>query len=344
LIALVILIIIITIVLAVLLTKVRVKKSNKEAILRWNSTGITMAGVTGQRGNTSDKLFTPRGIGIDWSNALYIADSGNSRVQKYSKNVSVGETVAGEGSGIAGMGDEFLSDPYDVVVDLNENVFVADSPNQRIQLWTRGSSQGTTIAGTTGVANKSANTLKSPYGITYDSITGGIYISDSGNFRIMYYPAGVLNGTVVAGGNGQGLNNNQLSTQHSVYHDAVTNSLFISQCNANNIIQWSIGASSWTLIVGYLNGTISSSSSGFSCARDITLDPMGNMYVVDRDNRRIQFFSIGQSNGMTIAGITGIPGANASLLSSPVSVVLDSQLNLYVSDNGNHRVQKFMRF
>ena len=330
--------------MTVLLTKVRVKKSNKEAILQWNSTGITVAGVTGQPGNTSDKLINPRGIGIDWANALYIADDGNSRVQKYSRSASVGVTVAGEGSGISGAGNGFLSQPFDVVVDLNENVFVADASNQRIQLWTRGSSVGTTIAGTTGVVGNSTNTLNFPYGIAYDSITGGIYISDFNNFRIMYYPADVLNGTVVAGGNGQGLNTNQLSYQLSSYHDAVTNSLFISQCSTNNIIQWPLGASNWRLIAGYLNGTNSSGPSGFSCARDITLDPMGNIYVVDRDNRRLQFFSIGQSNGMTIAGITGILGANASLLNSPLSVVLDTQLNLYVSDGENHRIQKFMRF
>ena len=336
-IALFILIIIITIILAVLLTKVRVKKSNKEAILRWNSTGITVAGVTGQPGNTSDKLSNPRGIGIDWSNALYIADGGNNRIQKYSNGASVGETVAGVGGGS-------LSRPFDVVVDLNENIFVADTYNHRIQLWTRGSSLGTTIAGITGVAGNSSNTLNSPYGITYDSITRGIYISDFGNFRVMYYPAGIRNGTIVAGGNGQGLNNNQLGVQHSVYHDAVTNSLFIAQCDTNNVIQWPLGTSNWTLIAGFLKGGISNSSIGFSCARDITLDPMGNIYVVDRDNRRVQFFFIGQSNGTTIAGITGVTGANASLFNNPVSAELDTQLNLYVSDTANHRVQKFMRY
>ena len=193
--------------------RARVKKSNKGAILRWNPIGITIAGVTGQRGNTSNKLSTLRGIGIDWSNALYIADDGNSRIQKYSKDASVGETVAGEGSGIAGVGDGFLSRPYDVAIDLNENVFVVDSNNQRIQLWTRGSLVGKTIAGTTGVVGNSANTLNYPYGIAYDSITHGIYISDYNNYRIMYYPTGVLNGTIVAGGNGQGLNTNQLSYQ-----------------------------------------------------------------------------------------------------------------------------------
>jgi len=169
---------IIAIVLAVLLTRTKAKKP-KQAILRWNSTGITVAGVTDQPGKTSDKLSTPRGIDLDWSNALYIADDYNSRVQKYSKNSSVGETVAGDGSGIAGSGAGLLSHPFDVVIDLNENVSIADSYNQRIQQWTQGSSMGTTIADTTGVVNNSANTLNFPYGIAYDSITHGIYVSDS---------------------------------------------------------------------------------------------------------------------------------------------------------------------
>jgi len=68
---------------------------------------------------------------------------------------------------------------------------------------------------------------------------------------------------------------------------------------------------------------------------------MGNTYVVNRDIGRIQFFSTGQSDGTTIAGITG---ANTSLLTNPVSVVLDTQLNLYVSDTVNHRIQKFIRY
>ena len=102
---------------------------------------------------------------------------------------------------------------------------------------------GTTIAGTTGVVGNSSDKLNLPYGIAYDSITHGIYISDYNNFRIMYYAPGVRNGTIVAGGNGQGLNNNQLGLLPNVYHDVVTNSLFIAQCSTNNIIQWPLGAS-----------------------------------------------------------------------------------------------------
>ena len=68
---------------------------------------------------------------------------------------------------------------------------------------------------------------------------------------------------------------------------------------------------------------------------------MGNVYVADTGNHRVQFYFAGQSNGTTIAG-TGISGTNATSLNSPWSLALDSQLNLYVADTNNHRIQKFL--
>ena len=76
----------------------------------------------------------------------------------------------------------------------------------------------------------------------------------------------------------------------------------------------------------------------------VTLDPLGNMYVADSNNQRIQLFLVGQSTGITVAGTTGIYGSTASLFYFPYWVILDKQLNLYVSDTANHRVQKFVRY
>jgi len=199
------------------------------------------------------------------------------------------------------------------------------------------------ILGVIGNAN-SPNLFNRPYGIQRNSITNGIYIADGYNQRIMYYSIGSTNGTIVAGGNGPGINNNQLNNPLRLYFDAISNSLFIPNCNSNNVIRWVLGASNWTLVAGYLNGTNSTSSSGFCCPRDVALDPVGNVYVVDRNNHRVQFFSAGQSDATTIAGITSVFGSNDSLLNTPLHMTLDSQLNLYVSDNLNHRVQKFMRY
>ena len=186
--------------------------------------------------------------------------------------------------------------------------------------------------------------LSSPYGVTRDPISSALYIADRSNHRVMCYSSNALFGTVVAGGNGQGINNTQLYSPFGIHLDVISNSLLIANYEANNTVRWRLGASNWELIFGNENGTSGSTSTDLGRPRDITLDPMGNSYVVDFDNQRIQFFSVGERNGRTIAGITRSIGSNATLLNYPNSVALDNQLNLYVSDNLNHRVQKFMRY
>jgi hypothetical protein len=120
----------------------------QSAVLRWNSTGLTVAGVTGQFGNASNQLNVPVRLVLDWSYALYIADWSNNRIQKYQRDATVGQTVAGQATGSYNSTSNFLYYPGDVTVDWNGNVYVADTFNNRIQLWNSGSSTGVTIAGT----------------------------------------------------------------------------------------------------------------------------------------------------------------------------------------------------
>ena len=126
------------------------KHSGVLPVLRWNRTGITIAGVTGQPGNGSNQLCYPYGLSIDWSNALYIADRCNNRVQKYTRGALYGETVAGQASGVNGTGPSFFRGVTDVDVDSNGNIYAVDTENQRIQMWSPGSSAGVTVAGVTG--------------------------------------------------------------------------------------------------------------------------------------------------------------------------------------------------
>ncbi|CAF4220772.1 unnamed protein product, partial [Rotaria sordida] len=102
--------------------------------------------------------------------------------------------------------------------------------------------------------------------------------------------------------------------------------------------------STWTVVAGNSSGFSGATSTDLNSPLEATFDPMGNMYVADRNNHRIQFFHDGQLNGTTIAGITNISGNNATTLNWPRSVRLDSQLNLYVADSNNHRIQKFLRY
>ena len=151
-------------------------------------------------------------------------------------------------------------------------------------------------------------------------------------------------GTLVAGGNGNGTGNTQLSSPRGLYYDSSTNSLVIANTAANNVVRWVIGASSWTLMAGNFNGTPGSDSLTFEGPWDVTFDPLGNMYVADRFNHRVQFFRPGEMNRTTIAGVTNSVGNLATKLNQPLSVALDSQLSLYVADSLNNRIQKYFRY
>ena len=102
-----------------------------------------------------------------------------------------------------------------------------------------------------------------------------------------------------------------------------------------------MGASHWTLVAG-TPGVSGNSSILLNSPGSVTLDSMRNMYVADIFNHRIQLFEAGQSIGRTIAGVSGVSGFTPIHLNLPYTVRLDSQLNLYVTDSGNHRIQKFL--
>ncbi|CAF3946024.1 unnamed protein product [Rotaria sp. Silwood2] len=299
----------------------------------WDSTGTTV--VT----NPSSQ---PSALVVDSSNVLYVVESAQNRVQKYFFGASSNSTtVAGQMYGASGNTSDFLNSPSDVAVDSSGNVYVLDKLNNRVQLWNSGVSNGTTVAGFNG-SGYAANQLDFPYCMARDPNTGTLYISDSGNNRVMQYLYNASSGNVVAGGNGYGFATNQLAYPSGIFFDSSSNSLVIANYLGHNIVRWTLGASSWTLIAGSTNGVAGSSSIMLNSPMGLTLDSSGNIYVADLLNHRIQFFT-NQSNGTTIAGTTGVAGSSATQLNTPQGVAVDSQLNLYVADWGNNRVQKFSR-
>lgn len=116
-------------------------------MLRWNSTGLTIAGVTSQSGTAANKLNLPIGLSFDYLNSLYIADAGNNRIQKFQRGASFGSTIAGQANGTGLTTSMYLQTPTNVAVDTNSNVYISDTANNRIQLWSSGSLSGITIAG-----------------------------------------------------------------------------------------------------------------------------------------------------------------------------------------------------
>lgn len=108
----------------------------------------------------------------------------------------------------------------------------------------------------------------------------------------MSYASGSHSGTLVFGGRGAGTSNVQLHSPIGLHLDVSTDSLVVANYGANNVVQFTLGASNWTVAAGNASGFSGVSSVDLNRPMEATFDPMGNMYVADRDNHRIQFFFI----------------------------------------------------
>jgi DNA-binding beta-propeller fold protein YncE len=82
-------------------------------------------------GNSTDgdgQFSNPKGVAIDSSGNLYVADKNNNRIQKFN---SSGGFITKWGS--PGSGDGQFISPLGVAIDSSGNVYVADSGNNCIQ-------------------------------------------------------------------------------------------------------------------------------------------------------------------------------------------------------------------
>ena len=141
---------IIAVLLCVLLINSAQKKKgipNKESVLRWNSTGITIAGVSNVSGADNMHLNTPVDLVLDYKSTMFIADRYNHRIQKYVRGSMNGTTVAGFGNGTSSNSLYGLGSPVHLIVDDEENLYIAESGNNRVSWWSRNALSGVVVAG-----------------------------------------------------------------------------------------------------------------------------------------------------------------------------------------------------
>ena len=95
---------------------------------------------------------------------------------------------------------------------------------------------------------------------------------------------------------------------------------------------------------GYNGDGIAATASWLNYPADVVTDATGNIYVADRDNNRIRKINtsgiISTIAGTGVSGYSGDGGdATAAKLNNPKGVAVDILGNVYIADNGNHRVR-----
>ena len=121
--------------------------ANKEIGLRWNSIGITIAGVSNISGADNMHLNTPIDLALDYQGTMFIADRNNHRIQKYVRGSMNGTTVAGFGNGTSGTSLYGLATPSHVIVDDEENLYISNIGTRKVLSWSRNALSGVVVAG-----------------------------------------------------------------------------------------------------------------------------------------------------------------------------------------------------
>jgi len=300
-------------------------------------------GYLGEGGTaTSAEISSPSGVAVDASGNLFIADCGNNRVRKVDTNGII-TTVAGTGSYISSgdggaatnAGFSYISS---VAVDLSNNLFIVDEGMGRIRkvdtngIITTVAGKGMGYSGDGGAATNAS--MSFIQGVAVDA-SGNLFIADWGNSRTRKVNANGIISTLAS------------VASYGVAVDAADN-VFIA--NDGNLVYKADTNGTITTVAG--NGVYGFSGDGGAATSaslyspdGVAVDIWGNLFIADCSNSRIRKVN---PNGM-IATVVGKGGnsyygdggtATNAGLNNPKGVAVDAAGNLYIADQGDHRIRK----
>ena len=324
--------------------------------------GFAGVGFGGDGGPaTLAALWNPRGITVDTSGNVYVADQFNARIRMIN-TAGIISTIAGTGVfGFSGDGGSaaaaMLGQPTGLCMDAAGKIYIADLGDDRIRvintsgiISTIGGAGGPGYAGDGGAAT--AALLHNPGAVARD-VAGNTYIADVLNNRVRKInAAGVM--TTIAGagildfGNGGPATAAQFSQPDDVAFDGKGN-VYISddyynvirKVNAAGVISTFAGNGS----SGYSGDGGAAINAALLSPEGMVFDTAGNLYICDAENGLIRKVD---TSGIitTVAGKYGLPSstgdggpATAAGVTTPESIGIDDTGNLFISD-GNVRIRK----
>lgn len=276
--------------------------------------------------------------------------------------LTVGSTAPGQtivstfaGSGGTGSGDfngtaASFNLPTVVTLDSFGNVFVVDRSNHKIRKITP-SGDVTTFAGSGVLGNVdgvgTAASFRFPDGAVFDS-HDNLFVSDQSNHKIRKItPDGTV--TTFAGSGAIG-SADGIGTAASFFYPAgmavdADDNLLVAEYGNNKIRKITpngdVTTTAGTGIPGSADGEAATAQ--FDGPTGVGVDSFGNVFVADYGSNKIRKIdALGNVTTFAGSGASGSAngiGTNASF-NHPAIVAVDEDNNLFVTDEGNHKIRK----
>lgn len=280
--------------------------------------------VWGKSGSGPGQLFRPTGIAVAATGEVYVADTGNDRIQVFDPD---GTFLRGFG----GSGDapgQFRR-PMDLDIDAAGRIYVAELVGNRVQIFTAAGEWLRELRGDgteAGPFDGAAGVWVAP--------AGDVFVADFYRDRVVRFaPDGSLRGIV--GRPGRVLPGR---LHYPTDLDGSNGLLLVADAYNHRVQAFTAdGATAWRLGGPFGFGIPGSYAGWFRVATGIATDPADRLYVADFDNHRIQVFD--QKHHLVT--MFGHPGNEAGAFERPTDLDIGPDGRIYVVDFGNDRVQVF---
>ena len=275
----------------------------------------------GSDGTGEGQFGNPQGIAIDPAGDVYVADTDNDRVQKFSAD---GTFVTEWGS--PGSGDGEFSGVYAVDTDTAGNVYVLDIGNQRVQKFT---STGAFIT-KWGSPGSGDGQFSAPTGIAVDP-AGNVYVIEVGNSRIQKFTS---TGTFITKWGSFGSGDGQFGGGHMGIAADDFGNVYVIDSNNNRVQKFSSNGAflgKWRSLGG--------DPEQFIFPKGVSTDSAGNVYVADTFSYRLKKFT---PTGAFITQIDVEQGTGPCCqYNGPRDVAISPTGAPYTVTNGEADVQSF---
>ncbi|CAF4073675.1 unnamed protein product, partial [Adineta steineri] len=276
----------------------------------WNPNGITIA-------NQSIVGQYPTGIFVSRNNTIYVANQEINAIIMWDEE-SVNPTKIIHGNFTLSM-SLFVTSNGDIYIDDGQE-------NDRVQKWI---AETNTFVTTMNVSSRCE-------GLFVD-INDTLYCSMFYDNQVVKRSLNdaVTNSNCVAAGTGRvGSDSNQLNGPRGIFVD-VNLDLYVADCGNNRVQLFQSRESNGITVAGI--GSFKPTITLF-CPSGIILDAEKYLFIVDLGNNRI--VGSGLNGFRCLGGCYGVD-SQLNLLNWPFSFSFDHSGNIFVTDQGNSRIQKF---